>query len=108
MIRSQILHPILPAWIVWVACQVPAQDSSHQVEREDDEQTDAGDGHHRAEGDRPRGVVVDRDEVDEERGPAHDGGQEEGGDDHLLDPGLPAHPVTKIFGHKMKTIWGKF
>ena len=98
------MHPILPARIVWVAGQVPAQDSSHQCEREDDEQTDAGDGHHRAEGDRPRGVVVDRDEVDEERGPAHDGRQEECGDDHLLDPGLTIHPATKFLCHEIRIL----
>ena len=91
-----------PAGVIWVARQVPAQHRAHQGEREDDEQADAGDGHHRAEGDRPRRVVVDRDEVDEERGPAHDGRQEECGDDHLLDPGLTIHPVTECLCHKIR------
>merc|ERR1719411_1120714 len=81
-----------PAGVVRGAGEVPAEDGADQGEGEDDKETDAGDGHHGAEGDGPAGVVVDGDEVDEEGGAADHGGQDEGGDDHLLDPHLPAHP----------------
>ena len=60
-----------PAGVVRVARQVPAEDRANQGEGEDDEDADAGDGDHGAEGDGARGVVVDRDKVDEEGGAAH-------------------------------------
>ena len=47
-------------------------------------------------------MVVDQDEVDEERRPTHDGQQEECGDDHLLGPGLTIHPVTECLSHKIR------
>ena len=81
-----------PAGIVRGAGEVPAEDGAHQGEGEDDKETDAGDGHHGAEGDGPASVVVDGDEVDEEGGAAYHGRQDEGGDDHLLDPDFTAHP----------------
>ena len=61
----------LPAGIVWISSQVSTEHCADQGEGEDDEDADAGDGHHGAEGDGARGVVVDRDEVDEEGGAAH-------------------------------------
>ena len=81
-----------PAGVVRVARQVPAEDRANQGEGEDDEDADAGHGHHGAEGDGAGGVVVDRDEVDEEGGAAHHHGHQEGGEQHLADPAPPAHP----------------
>lgn len=42
--------------------------------------------HHGAKWDGSGGVVVDSDEVDEECSPAHHGWDQEGPDEHLLDP----------------------
>ena len=56
------------------------------------EDADAGDSDHGPEGDGTAGVVVYRDEVDEEGGPAHQGGHQERRHQHLPQPGSTTHP----------------
>ena len=42
-------------------------------------------------------MVVDCDEVDEERGSADEGGEEEGGGHHLTDPDLKKQETKNLF-----------
>ena len=61
-----LLMAIIPAGIVWVTSEIPAQNCSNQSERKNDEDADAGHSHHGAEWNGSGCVVVDSDEVDEE------------------------------------------
>ena len=85
----------LPAGIVWISSQVSTEHCADQSEGEDDEDADAGDRYHSAEGDGAGGVVVDCDEVDEEGGAAHNQRQQEGGAEHLANPAATTHPENK-------------
>ena len=82
----------LPAGIVWISSQISTEYCADQGEGEDDEDADAGNCYHSAEGDGAGGVVVDRDEVDKEGGAAHHQRQQERRAEHLTDPAPAAHP----------------
>ncbi len=92
-------RPGLEPRLTWRPGQVPPQHRPHEREREYDEEADAGDRHHGPEGDGARGVVVDGHEVDEEGGAADQGGEQEGGGQHLADPHLGSAAQTKKLTH---------
>lgn len=78
--------------MVGLAVEVSSHDGADECQRQDDEDADASHRQHGAERDGTRRVVVNGDEVDAERGSADHAGNEEGGEQHLADPNLTAHP----------------
>lgn len=81
--------------IVWLAVQIPSNNRTNQCQRQDHKNTNTCHRDHCAKRNRPRSMVVNCDEIDEESRSTYAAWNQKCRNEHLANPQLPANSRVK-------------